>query len=181
MVGKITVGAFDRQITFSADTLQQIGTYQVQATYVPSSGRFAGSTSAPVSVTVTPLTAVSFRVTPVVSHGDLNQPLSFEVTALDAQGQPLTDYTGTVVFTSPTDSWTILPAPAYKRLGIAEPSADSPGLATFAPASYTFTTADQGSHTFVGAVTFGKAGAETLEVTQADDPEVSGTTTFAIA
>jgi hypothetical protein len=107
--------------------------------------------------------------------------LSFEVTALDAHGQPLTDYTGTVVFTSPTDSWTILPAPAYKRLGIAEPSADSPGLANFDPASYTFTPADQGSHTFVGAVTFGKAGAETLQVTQADDPEVSGKTTFAIA
>ena len=33
----------------------------------------------------------------------------------------------------------------------------------------------------MGAVTFGKAGAETLQVTQADDSEVSGKTTFAIA
>jgi hypothetical protein len=127
------------------------------------------------------MTAFSFRVTPVVSHGDLNEPLSFTVTALDAQGQPLTDYTGTVVFSSPTDSWTTLPAPAYKRLGIAEPSPDSPGLATFSPGSYTFTTADRGSHTFVGTVRFGKGGAETLQVTQADDPEVTGETTFAIA
>jgi hypothetical protein len=181
VLGKISVGVFDRPIPFSTDELRAIGSYQVQATYIPSTGRFAGSTSAPVDVAITPMTAVSFRVTPVVSHGDLNQPLSFTVTALDAQGQPLTDYTGTVVFSSPTDSWTILPAPAYKRLGIAEPSPDSPGLATFSPGSYTFTTADRGSHTFVGAVRFGKGGAETLQVTQADDPEVTGEATFAIA
>src|SRR5262249_38663469 len=37
------------------------------------------------------------------------------------------------------------------------------------------------AHTFMGAVTFGKAGAETLQVTQADDPKVRGRTTFAIA
>ena len=37
------------------------------------------------------------------------------------------------------------------------------------------------THTFMGAVTFGKAGAETLQVTQADDPKVRGRTTFAIA
>jgi hypothetical protein len=181
VLGKISVGVFNRPITVSTDVLKAVGTYQVQATYKPSTGRFAGSTSSPVTVAITPMTAVGFRVTPVVGHGGLNRPMSFSVTAIDAQGQPLTNYTGTVVFSSPTDSWTILPAPAYKRLGIAPPSNDSPWLASFTPQSYTFTPADRGTHTFVGAVRFGKGGAETLQVTQADDPEVYGMTTFAIA
>ena len=43
-----------------------------------------------------------------------------------------------------------------------------------------FTLADHGSHTFVGAVTFGKGGAETLQVTQANNHEVRGKSTFAI-
>ena len=181
VLGKISVGVFNRPMTLSTDALKAVGTDQVQAVYVPNSGRFAGSTSDPARVDITPMTAVSFRVTPVVSHGNLNQPMSFSVTAIDAQGQPLTDYTGTVDFSSPTDSWTILPAQAYKRLGISPPSPDSPWLATFSTASYTFTPADHGSHRFVDAVRFGKGGAETLQVTQADDPEVSGKTTFAIA
>jgi hypothetical protein len=180
VLGKISVGVFNRPISFATDKLKQSGTYQIQAVYRPGNGRFGGSVSAPVTVTVTPMTAASFRVTPAVNHGGLGQPLSFSVTALDAQGQPLTDYTGTVVFSSPTDSWTILTPAAYHRLGIAEPSPDSPWLATFNPASYTFTTADKGTHTFVGAVTFGKGGAETLQVTQADDPAVSGKTNFSI-
>ena len=83
--------------------------YQIQAKYLPNTNRFAESFSAPITVAVTPLTAASFRVTPVVSHGKLNKPVSFAVTALNTQGQPLTNYTGTVVFSSPTDSLTILP------------------------------------------------------------------------
>ena len=181
VLGKVAAGLFNRPIDFATSALRQVGTYQVQAIYQSRGGRFSGSTSAPMTVTITPLTAASFRVTPIVSHGALDQPLGFTVTALDVQGQPLTDYTGTISFSSPTDSWTILPAPVYKRLGISQPSPNSPGMASFSPSSYTFTTADQGSHTFVGAVAFGKAGAETLQVTQADDPEVTGETTFAIA
>ncbi len=180
VLGKISVGVFNQPIAFATDKLQALGTYQIRAAYMPGTNRFAGSTSVPVTVNVTPLTAASFRVTPVVSHGVLNEPMSFEVTALDTQGRPLTDYTGTVVFSSPTDSWSMIPASQYAKLGIPEPSLDSPILATFAPQPYTFTPADHGSHTFVGAVTFGKGGAETLQVTQADDPEVYGKTTFAI-
>jgi hypothetical protein len=180
VLAKISVGVFNKPVSITTDKLQEIGVYQLQATYVPKSNRFAGSTSAPVTVAVTPLTAASFRVTPVVSRGAVDQPLSFEVTALDAQGQPLTSYTGTVVFSSPTDSWTMLPPSEDAKFGIPEPSLDSPILARFSPASYTFTPADHGSHTFVGAVTFGKGGAETFQVTQADDPKVYGKTTFAI-
>ncbi len=61
--------------------------------------------------------------------------------------QPLTNYTGTVVFSSPTDSWTIFPKHEYATLGLTEPPAESTLLATFNPSAYTFTTADAGSHT----------------------------------
>ena len=116
----------------------------------------------------------------MVRHGHLGKPLSFTVTALNAQKQPLTNYTGTVVFTSPTDSWTIFPTAVYASLELPPPPPQSTGLATFNPQSYTFTPADHGSHTFVGAVTFGKGGAETLQVTQANNPKVFGKTTFSI-
>lgn len=180
VLGKVTVGVFNQPVSVSTNGLQSPGTYQVQAVYHPDSGRFAPSTSALTTITVTPLTAASFRVTPIVPHGHVGQPLSFQVTALDSNGQPLTNYTGTVAFSSPTGSWRILSPAAYHSLGITPPSPDSAWLATFAPSSYTFTTADRGSHVFQGAVTFGKAGAETLQVTQADDPRVLGTATFAI-
>ena len=68
----------------------------------------------------------------------------------------------------------------YASLGIGAPSPDTPGLAKFSPASYTFTPADHGSHTFAGGVTFGKAGAESIQVTQANDSKVQGKATFAI-
>jgi hypothetical protein len=53
-------------------------------------------------------------------------------------------------------------------------------LASFNPQTYTFTSADHGSHTFVNAATFGKGGAQILQVTQANDPEVFGKTTLSI-
>ena len=81
---------------------------------------------------------------------------------------------------SPTDSWTIFPKHEYATLGLTEPPAESTLLATFNPTAYTFTTADQGSHTFIGAVTFGKGGAESLKVTQANNSKVSGKTIFSI-
>lgn len=180
VLGTVPVGLFGQQVSIATSALARVGTYQVEAEYVPNTNRFAESTSPPVTVTVTPLTAASFRVTPVVRHGHLGKPLSFTVTALTAQKRPLTNYTGTVVFTSPTDSWTIFPKSVYISLGLAEPPAQSTGLAIFAPPAYTFTPADHGSHTFVDAVTFGKGGAENIKVTQANNPKVVGKTTFAI-
>ncbi len=180
VLGEEPVSNFGEPVNFGTYKLEKVGVYHVQAEYVPNTNRFAESISAPVAVPVTPLTAASFRVTPVVRHGKLNKPVSFEVTALNAHGQPLTNYTGTVVFTSPTDSWTTFPPSVYASLHISAPPPQSTGLADFAPQSYTFTPADHGSHTFFGAATFGKAGAETIKVTQADDPKVFGRTTFAI-
>jgi hypothetical protein len=180
VLGKAAVSASDQQVGLSTAQLQKPGVYQLQALYLPGTSRFAESRSAPVTVTITPLSASSFRVRPVARFGARNDPMSFQVTALDAQGQPLTDYTGTVVFTSPTDSLPNLPASVYTRLGIGEPSPATPGLASFALPSYTFTPADHGSHMFVDAVRFGKPGAESIQVTQANDPKVTGKATFSI-
>jgi hypothetical protein len=180
LLGKVTVAGFDQEVSFTTAKLEQVGDYRIRAVYLPGNTRFARSTSAPVTAAVTPLTAASFRVKPVVSHGQLEQPLSFTVTALDAEGRPLTNYTGTITISSPTDSLPTLPLGVYSTLGIIPPSPATPGLATINPTSYTFTTADQGSHTFVGALKFGKAGLESIQVTQADDPKVSGEAKFSI-
>ena len=160
--------------------MQQVGTHRIRAVYLPGNGRFGASTSAPITVAVTPLTAASFRVTPVDRVGQLNEPMSFEVTALDARGRPLTNYTGTVVVTSPTDSLPSFPASVYASLGIGVPSPDTPGLVRFSPASYTFTPADRGSHTLRGWGRIRQGGRESIQVTQANDSKVQGKATFAI-
>jgi len=180
VLGTVPVGLFGQQVSLASFALHNVGTYQVEAVYLPISTRFAKSTSAPVTINVTPLTAASFRVTPVVRHGRLSKPLGFTITALNSKKQPVTNFTGTVVFSSPTDSWTIFPKHEYATLGLVEPPAESTLLATFNPSAYTFTTADSGSHTFLRGVAFGKGGAEVLKVAQADDSKVSGRTTFSI-
>jgi len=164
----------------TTDKLDQVGPYQIEAEYVPSGSRMSKSLAMPVSVMVSPLTATSFLVTPDVRHGGLNKPLGFTVTALDARKQPLTNYTGTIVFASPTDSWTTLPRGIYVTLSLTPPPPQTTGLASFPVTQYTFTPADHGTHHFIGGVTFGKAGAEVLKVTQANNQKVSGKTTFGI-
>jgi hypothetical protein len=181
LLAKVAVNAFDQPVSLATNKLQIVGTYQIEASYTPDTTRFAKSTSAPVTIAVTPLTAASFRVTPTVRHEHLNEPVTFQVTALDAQGQPLTNYTGTVALTSPTDSWTVFPTSVYESLAIGAPSPQSTGLATFTTQNYTFTAADQGTHTFVGGVTFEKGGAEVLQVSQANDAKVHGQTTIWIS
>jgi hypothetical protein len=160
--------------------LDKVGDYQVTALYIPSSSGFAKSSAGPVNVTVNPLVVSSFLITPETRVGHLGTGFTLTVTALNAQRQPVTNYTGTIVFSSPTDSWTTFPTAIYKSLHIAPPSPLTAGLATFATQSYTFTPADHGTHTFVRQVEFGKGGAETLKVTQANNPKVFGKTTFSI-
>jgi hypothetical protein len=180
VLATIDVSTIGRPISIVTNKLQEVGQYRIEAEFSPTGNRFAASISAPVTVTVTPLTAASFAVTPTVHRGHLNEPLSVTVTALNAENRPRTNYTGTIAFSSPTDSWTIFPASVYASLDITPPPPQSTGLATFAIQSYTFTPADHGTHTFVGEVNYGKGGAETLKATQANDPKVFGTTTFAI-
>ena len=180
VLGDVAVGTFGQQVSLTTGKLQKVGTYPVEAKYLPNTNRFAASTSPLVTIAVTPLTAASFLVKPVVRHGQLGTLMSFAVTALNEKHQPVTNYTGTVVFTSPTDSWTVFPKSLYAALGLSPPPPLSTGLASFNPQTYTFTPADHGSHTFYAALTFGKGGAEILQVTQANNPKVFGKTTFSI-
>ncbi|MHB1559518.1 MAG: Ig-like domain repeat protein [Isosphaeraceae bacterium] len=180
LLGKVTVNGFDQQLSLTTGKLQKAGDYHVQAVYLPGNSRFAESASAPVTITVTPMTATSFRVTPVRRYGAVKQPVSFTVTAVDSRGRPVTNYDGTVFVYSPTDSLPNFPPSTYTALNIGPPSPATPGLARITPTSYTFTTADHGSHTFVNGVTFGKGGAERIRITQASDSKVQGEATFAI-
>jgi hypothetical protein len=75
------------------------------------------------------------------------------VVALDADGRPVKDYTGTVHLTS-TDAAATLPA------------------------DFTFTAADRGRHTF--AVTFGTDGAQTVTATDTADATVTGDATVTV-
>jgi hypothetical protein len=71
------------------------------------------------------------------------------VVALDANGRPAKDYTGTVSLTSTDKSATL-------------------------PTDYTFTSADRGRHSFT--VTFGTDGTQTLTATDSADSTVTGST-----
>jgi hypothetical protein len=75
------------------------------------------------------------------------------VVALDADGRPVKNYTGTVALTS-TDSAATLPA------------------------DYTFTAADHGRHTFT--VTFGTSGSQTVTATDKADSTITGSSTVMV-
>jgi streptogramin lyase len=78
------------------------------------------------------------------------------ITALDPNGNIDTGYQGTVTFTS---------SDAY------------PGLL---PADYTFTSAEQGTHTFSGGVTFFTAGTQRLYVQDTANSSLTGSVTVAM-
>ena len=77
------------------------------------------------------------------------------VTALDRDGNVATGYTGTIVFTS-SDARALLPA------------------------SYTFTAADAGTHTFPASVVLGTAGSATVTATDQADGAITGSQTVAV-
>jgi len=161
--------------------IRHLGTNVVVADFIPATHRPAGSESAPVAVSVNPLAVTSFLVVPNDPVGHAGQALTFTVTALDAERQPATDYTGTVLVTSPTDSNTVFPPRIYVALKLQAPPAVTVGLATFQNQVYTFTPADHGTHTFVNGVTFNKGGAETVKVQQKNNSTIRGIGRFAIS
>jgi len=171
----------DGEAGITTSKLDKVGVYQVTALYIPPSSGFAASAASPVHVTANPVVVSSFLITPQTREGHLGKALTVTVTALNTRKQPVTNYTGTVAFSSPTDSWTIFPTAIYRSLHVSPPSPETAGLATFDMQSYTFTPADLGTHTFVGLVEFNKGGAQTLKVAQANNPKVNSKTTFAIA
>lgn len=89
-------------------------------------------------------------VTGVSDPTNVGIPSSVTIQAIDYQGIPQSDYTGTVSFSS-TD-----------------------GAATL-PSNYTFAASDYGSHTFTNGVVFLTQGLHNVTVTDADDDIITGT------
>jgi hypothetical protein len=123
-------------------TLKSAGPRAVTATD-KANPAIAGMSS---SITVSPAAASQFVLTGLPSSDVVGLAASVTVTASDAYGNAISGYTGTVHFTS-TDTWATLPA------------------------SYAFTTADRGVHSF--SVTFNSAGTQSLTV--ADAAGLTGT------
>jgi hypothetical protein len=102
----------------------------------------------PTGVRVLDLPSPSFQVSGFPSSATAGTPLTFTVTAKDAQGNTDPTYTGTVHFTSSDPAATL-------------------------PADYTFSAADNGTHTFPNGVTLKTAGNQT--VTATDTASTTGT------
>lgn len=115
-------------------------------------------TTAPaLAVTFTPPNVATTQlVISVPASTTAGSPFDVTVTAMDNSGNVLTGYTGTVTFTS-TDP--------------------HPGVL---PTDYTFTAADQGTHTFSGGVTLFTAGAQTLTVQDTANTSFTGSATIAV-
>jgi hypothetical protein len=142
--------------TLQTSRLRPGETYVIQAQYFSPSGSFAPS-SAQLDVTAAESPVNSFRITAPQYFGAPGTPVTYSVTALDRAGQTVTDYTGTIEFLSPTDR-----------------------SAKYLTRTYTFTTADHGSHAFPDGVTFHKGGAEVLKVHQVNNTRVIGSQAFGI-
>jgi hypothetical protein len=130
--------------------------YEVEAEFVPSVRGYATS-SDQLTLSVGRPEVTSFQITAAHYFGAPGTPVTFSVTAVDRQMEPVTSFTGTIHLVSPTNR-----------------------QAKLVPSSYSFTTADQGSHTFVDGVTFHKGGAEVLKVAQVNNTRIRGKATFGI-
>jgi hypothetical protein len=109
------------------------------------SGQDVPSLAATVQIVQPPSTAASFQITS--NPPTAGSPRSFTITALNGDGTTATNYVGTVHFTS-TDSKAVLPG------------------------DYTFTTADQGVHSFTA--TYFKSGTQSLIANDARNATISG-------
>jgi hypothetical protein len=109
-------------------------------------------------VTYTPPSpAAAQLVVSTPSSATAGSPFDVTVTALDSDGNVVTGYSGTVTFRSAD------PYPAVL------------------PADYTFTSSDQGTHTFSSGVTFFTAGAQTLTAQDTADSSLTGSATIGVA
>jgi plastocyanin len=106
-----------------------------------------------VSPAVSP--AAAQLVVSAASSVTAGSPFDVTVTAVDANGNTVTGYTGTVGFSS-TDSSAVLPA------------------------HYTFTSSDQGTHMFSGGVTLVTPGSQTLTVQDAANASITGSATISV-
>jgi hypothetical protein len=99
----------------------------------------------------------TLRVTPSTDAPAAGSPFSVTVTAQNSSGQTLTTYTGTVHFTA-TDH----------------------GSGVSLPPDYTFTAADNGSHTFTDLVTLVTAGSQTVTATDTGNSATTGKATVTV-
>jgi hypothetical protein len=129
--------------TFSA-TLKTAGSQSLTATDT-TTGTVTGSQT---GIGVTAAAVSAFRITGFPAPVTAGVAGTFTVHAVDAYGNLVTGYTGTVVFSS-SDAQAVLPG------------------------SYTFTAADGGSHTF--SATLRTAGAQSITVRDAANSGVLGT------
>jgi hypothetical protein len=109
---------------------------------------YSGITGTLSGITVTPAAASQFSIVAPASVNALT-PFSITVTALDSYGNLVTNYAGTIHFTS------------------------SDELASL-PADYTFTSADGGQHTFSGVVLW-QTGTQTITATDTQTGNISTT------
>jgi hypothetical protein len=141
--GNYTFQASDAGVhTFSA-TLKTAGTQSITATDTVT----AGLTGTDTGIAVQPAGAARLAIT-APARVVAGAPFSLTVMVLDAYGNEVTGYTGTVQFAS-TD-----------------------GTATL-PANYTFQPSDGGKHTFTGLV-LRKKGEQTITVTDKANSSVHG-------
>jgi hypothetical protein len=105
------------------------------------------------SVTVTAAVATQFGITAPTSS-PAGAAFSVTVTAEDSAGHPVAGYTGTIHFTS------------------------SDGTANL-PANYTFTAADNGSHTFTGVI-LNSGGSQTVTATDTVSSSVKGSASITV-
>lgn len=102
-----------------------------------------------VSRQVSVVSRYKFLLTGVTDPIDAGTPSSVTIQTTDWQGNPLNDYTGTVVFTS------------------SDPFAQLPG-------NLQFTSEMQGHYTFVNGVTLATNGEHTITATDTADPDITG-------
>jgi hypothetical protein len=116
----------------------------------------SGSSSGDTTITVTPAAPDHFTIS--ASTGVVaGAPFDLTVTVLDAFNNVVTGYIGTVTFTS---------------------SDQDPGVVL--PADYTFTAADNGTHTFSGGATLYTTGDQTITATDTLDNTLTGTLTVTL-
>src|SRR5262245_21239131 len=113
-----------------------------------------GVTSAPTaaSVNIGPAAASTFTLTGPASAVSSGQPFDVTITAFDPYGNVATGYTGTVHFTS--------------------------SAAASLPADYTFSAADQGTHTF--SIIVQTAGSQTVTATDTHSPALTAQTAVTV-
>jgi hypothetical protein len=149
--GNYTFTAADQGVhTFSA-TLKTAGTQSITAT--DSTTRSITGTES--GIVVNPAAAASLSITGLPSSVKAGSSSTFTVTASDAYGNTASGYRGTVHFTS------------------SDPKAKL-------PSNYTFTSSDNGSHTFTNGVAFQTLGTQTLTATDTATSTITGTATVQV-